>query len=183
MSEKIKVGIVGGTGYTAGELLRLLVHHPAAEIAFVYSTSSSGMAVTSAHTDLAGDTDLCFTDKVVPADVVFLCLGHGISRRFLTEHPFPPETKIIDLGNDFRTDPLFGNEGSGRRFVYGLPEINRPEIITADNVANPGCFATAIQLSLAPLAAAGLLTGEVHVTATTGSTGAGRTLSQTTHFI
>lgn len=177
----IKVGIVGGSGYTAGELLRLLVHHPEVMIDFVFSTTNAGKPITSQHKDLIGDTDLKFTSKVNPdVDVLFLCLGHGRSRSFLEENSIAESTKIIDLGNDFRLtkDASFGN----RSFVYGLPELNKKDIVKADNIANPGCFATAIQLALLPLAKEGLFNESIHVNATTGSTGAGVVPGDTTHF-
>ena len=180
--KKIAIGIVGGAGYTAGELLRILLFHPYADIKFVFSTSNTGQPVTSVHTDLEGDTDMLFSGEASPVDVVFLCLGHGISREFLTTHSFDKDTKVIDLGNDFRLDGVFDDKGFTRNFLYGLPEVSRESIKKADNVANPGCFATAIQLSLLPLAASGLLNNELHINATTGSTGAGRSLSATTHF-
>jgi N-acetyl-gamma-glutamyl-phosphate reductase len=182
MQNKLKTGIVGGTGYTAGELLRILLNHPYAEIEFVYSTSNSGAAVNLTHTDLLGDTDLHFTNEVKQVDVLFMCLGHGISREFLSNNHFDEHTKIIDLGNDFRIDAVFNGDGKSRNFVYGLPEINKRQIIESQSIANPGCFATAIQLALIPLAAANLLNNEVHINAVTGSTGAGRSLSETTHF-
>jgi N-acetyl-gamma-glutamyl-phosphate reductase len=182
MRNKLKIGITGGTGYTAGELLRILLNHPYAEVEFIYSVSNPGAAVTSVHTDLLGDTDLCFTDELKPADVVFMCLGHGISRKFLSNSHFNKQTKIIDLGNDFRVDTVFDTGTESRNFVYGLPEINRQQIAEARDIANPGCFATAIQLALIPLASANLLRGEVHINAITGSTGAGRSLSETSHF-
>jgi N-acetyl-gamma-glutamyl-phosphate reductase len=182
MRNKIKIGIIGGTGYTAGELLRILLNHPYAEVEFVYSSSNSGAAVSLMHTDLIGDTDLRFTNGTKPVDVLFLCLGHGISREFLSNNRFDGNTKVIDLGNDFRIDTVFDAGEQSRNFVYGLPEINKRQIVEAQNIANPGCFATAIQLALLPLASANLLTGEVHINAITGSTGAGRSLSETTHF-
>jgi len=177
----IKAGIIGGSGYTGGELIRLLVHHPEVEIDFVFSTTKAGQPIVSAHADLLGQTDATFTDTVTTdVDVVFLCLGHGNSSRFLKEHVFSETTKIIDLSNDFRLqeDANFHR----RKFVYGLPEINRESIQKASSIANPGCFATAIQLALLPLAKAGLLQNEVHVNAVTGSTGAGTKPSPTTHF-
>ncbi len=180
--KKITVGIAGGTGYTAGELLRILLFHPNADIKFVFSTSNAGQPVAAVHTDLEGDTDMLFSGETSPVDVVFLCLGHGISREFLTTHPFDKGTKVIDLGNDFRLNGIFEDKGFTRSFCYGLPEVSRDEIKNADNIANPGCFATAIQLSLLPLATNGLLNNELHINATTGSTGAGRSLSATTHF-
>jgi N-acetyl-gamma-glutamyl-phosphate reductase len=182
MQNKLKIGIIGGTGYTAGELLRILINHPCADVEFVYSTSNPGLAVNSIHTDLLGDTDLCFTNEVKPVDVLFMCLGHGISREFLSNSLFDEHTKVIDLGNDFRIDTIFDAGGKSRNFVYGLPEINRQQIIEARSIANPGCFATAIQLALIPLASANLLNSEVHINAITGSTGAGRSLSETSHF-
>ncbi|MDC6364136.1 MULTISPECIES: N-acetyl-gamma-glutamyl-phosphate reductase [Flavobacteriaceae] len=177
----IKAGIIGGSGYTGGELIRILLHHPQAEIDFVFSTTRAGKPITSAHQDLLGLTDLAFTGEVNPnVDVVFLCLGHGNSTSFLQENTFSKDTKIIDLSNDFRlkADAHF----NGKEFVYGLPELNKEAIISADAIANPGCFATAIQLGLLPLAKAGLLKNEVHINAVTGSTGAGVGLSSTSHF-
>jgi N-acetyl-gamma-glutamyl-phosphate reductase len=151
-------------------------------VEFVYSTSNPGAAVDLTHTDLLGDTDLRFTNEVKPVDILFMCLGHGISREFLSKNHFDEHTKIIDLGNDFRIDTVFESGGKSRNFVYGLPEINRRQIIEAQSIANPGCFATAIQLALIPLSSANLLNSEVHINAVTGSTGAGRSLSETTHF-
>ena len=177
----IKAGIIGGSGYTGGELIRLLLHHPQVEIQFIYSTTRAGLSVSTAHPDLLGLTSLHFTDRIDPAaDVIFLCLGHGNSIKFLQEHTFSEKTRIIDLSQDFRLKESrnFGD----RAFVYGLPELFRTEIKKAKNIANPGCFATAIQLALLPLAAAQRLGEEVHVNATTGSTGAGASLSPTTHF-
>lgn len=177
----IKVGIIGGSGYTGGELIRILLQHPGAEIAFVYSTTRAGKALSEVHPDLLGQTSLEFSGEVDPSvDVVFLCLGHGNSKAFLQENPFSPTTKIIDLSNDFR---LAADAGlMGRQFVYGLPELHRTEIQGANAVANPGCFATAIELGLLPLAQENLLQEEVHIHAITGSTGAGAGLSPTTHF-
>jgi N-acetyl-gamma-glutamyl-phosphate reductase len=181
--QKVTVGIAGGTGYTAGELLRILVNHPFVETRFVYSVSQPGKPVASVHTDLTGDTDLRFTDRVEPVDVVFLCLGHGISREFLANHRFDATTRIIDLGSDFRLAPLFDDgQGVVRKFVYGLPELDRAQVAQAQNIANPGCFATAIQLALLPLAASKLISRDVHITGVTGATGAGRSLSETSHF-
>jgi N-acetyl-gamma-glutamyl-phosphate reductase len=172
----IRAGIIGGAGYTAGELVRLLVNHPAAEVAWIHSESQAGKAVADHHPGLVGDTDLVFTDAVDldGIDVLFLCSAHGKSRAFWEEHPCPPGLKIIDLAQDFRDE----SEG----YVYGLPELNRDRIAGTDKVANPGCFATAIQLALLPLAKAGLLGGDIHVQAVTGSTGAGVKPSPTTHF-
>ena len=172
----IRVGIIGGAGYTAGELIRLLVNHPEAEIAFVHSTSNAGNRLAEVHGGLEGETEMRFAADydLEAADVVFLCSAHGQSRTWLSEREVPAELRIIDLAQDFR------DESCG--FVYGLPEMNRDRIRRARRVANPGCFATAIQLSLLPLAAAGALRDEVHVTAVTGSTGAGVKPSATTHF-
>lgn len=177
----IKAGIVGGSGYTGGELVRILLNHSEVEIDFVYSTTRAGKKVSTAHPDLLGSTPLEFTGSVNPGvDVVFLCLGHGNSSQFLKEHSFADTTKIIDLSNDFRLheDAVF----EGKKFVYGLPELNSSEIKNADNIANPGCFATAIQLALLPLAKSGLLANDVHINAITGSTGAGVSPSATSHF-
>ncbi|MDR2937720.1 MAG: N-acetyl-gamma-glutamyl-phosphate reductase [Prevotellaceae bacterium] len=178
MDKKITVGIVGGAGYTAGELLRILVNHPQTEVSWVYSTSNAGNPVSRVHSDLLGETELTFTDKITDVDVIFLCLGHGLSADFLQKNSLAKSTKIIDLGNDFRVNNTCGE----RTFVYGLPEIFRSQIRAAQNIANPGCFATAIQLALLPLAQSKLLTNEVHINAITGSTGAGRSLSETGHF-
>ena len=177
----INVGIIGGSGYTAGELIRILMFHPNATIDFVYSTTNAGRLLSIAHHDLLGDIEMYFTDTINPnVNVVFLCLGHGKSKAFLEQHQFASHTKIIDLGNDFRLnkDAIF-NE---KTFVYGLPELNKSKIKKAQFIANPGCFATAIQLALLPLAKNGILTTDVHINATTGSTGAGVTLSETSHF-
>ncbi len=177
----IQVGIIGGAGYTAGELIRLLLQHPKATINFVYSTSNAGNKIANVHQDLVGSTELTFTNEINTAvDVLFLCLGHGNSKQFLETHTFSNHTKIIDLGNDFRleTDSTF----QGKEFVYGLPEFQKEAIQNASYIANPGCFATAIQLGLLPLANAGLLQDDVHINAVTGATGAGTSLSSTTHF-
>jgi len=177
----IKAGIIGGSGYTGGELIRLLLNHPGAEINFVFSTTKAGQPLSSAHPDLLGSTNLNFTGKVnLAVDVVFLCLGHGNSTQFLKDHLFSDGTLLIDLSNDFRLqdDAIF----DGKEFVYGLPELNKDDIENASAIANPGCFATAIQLALLPLAKAGLLQNEVHINAVTGSTGAGIKPSATTHF-
>ncbi len=177
----ISIGIIGGSGYTAGELIRILMFHPNAKIDFVYSTTNAGKPLSMAHHDLLGDIEMNFTENVNPnVDVVFLCLGHGKSISFLENNHFSNETKIIDLGNDFRLTK--DNQFSGKSFVYGLPELNKTDIKTALYIANPGCFATAIQLALLPLAANGLLNDDVHINATTGSTGAGVSPSETTHF-
>ena len=177
----IKVGIIGGSGYTAGELIRILMFHPNATIDFVYSTTNAGKPLSIAHHDLMGDIEMNFTDQVNPnVNVVFLCLGHGKSKAFLEQHQFSNVTKIIDLGNDFRLTK--DAEFDGKQFVYGLPELNKTAIQSANYIANPGCFATAIQLALLPLAKNGLLNEDVHINATTGSTGAGVRPSETTHF-
>lgn len=172
----IKTGIIGGAGYTAGELLRLLANHPQVQIVFVHSTSNAGNRLAEVHGGLDGDTELRFCDEydLRSVDALFLCSAHGQSRQWMESNDIPEGLKIIDLAQDFR------DESCG--FVYGLPELNRERIRTADRVANPGCFATAIQLALLPLAAAGLLQSEVHITAVTGSTGAGVKPSSTTHF-
>jgi N-acetyl-gamma-glutamyl-phosphate reductase len=180
MNKKIRVGIVGGAGYTGGELIRLLVHHPYTEVSFIHSRSNAGKAIHTVHQDLIGDTELTFTDQLSnDIDVLFLCLGHGESRKFLTENTIEDSVRVIDLANDFR---LGENAMLGQReFVYGLPELKRDKIRAAQNVANPGCFATTIQLGLLPLAKAGLL-DEIYTTGITGSTGAGQSLSATSHF-
>ena len=173
----IKVGILGAAGYTGGELIRLLLNHPEAEIVFANSESNAGNLVSDVHEGLIGDTDLKFTDKMPfdQVDVVFFCFGHGKSEAFLKEHTIPANVKIIDLAQDFR---IKGNHD----YVYGLPEINKAEIVKAQHVANPGCFATAIQVALLPAAKMGLLTEDVAVNAITGSTGAGQKPGATTHF-
>jgi N-acetyl-gamma-glutamyl-phosphate reductase len=178
---KIKAGIIGGAGYTGGELLRILVNHPEVEIAVVHSNSNAGNYLYEVHTDLFGDTDLKFTGELsTSVDVLFLCVGHGDAKKFLDANPIPDNIKIIDLSQDFRLSQT-SNLGS-KTFVYGLPELKRDAIKSAQNIANPGCFATCIQLGLLPLAKAGKLNTEVHVSATTGSTGAGQSLSPTSHF-
>lgn len=179
--KKIKIGIVGGAGYTAGELIRLLIHHSKVEINFIYSTSNADNKLYKVHQDLIGITDLDFTSKINPnVDVLFLCLGHGNSKAFLEINTFSKTTKIIDLSNDFRltNNAVFKN----KNFVYGLPEFNKEAIKKAKHIANPGCFATAIQLAVLPLAEACLIKEDVHVNAITGATGAGTALSSTTHF-
>ncbi len=175
---KIKAGIIGGAGYTAGELLRILLNHPGVEIAFVQSSSHAGDQVTRVHDDLLGETALLFSGEADPgdADVVFLCQGHGKSKGWMQNAALPGHVKVIDLSTDFRI-----SDGT-HEFVYGLPELNREAIRTARRVANPGCFATGIQLALLPLAASGLLRDAIHVNAVTGSTGAGQQPTETTHF-
>ncbi|UCE93180.1 MAG: N-acetyl-gamma-glutamyl-phosphate reductase [Flavobacteriaceae bacterium] len=177
----IKAGIIGGAGYTAGELIRIILNHPGLELDFVYSTSSAGSKIHHIHRDLLGDTEMEFSQKINPdIDVLFLCLGHGNSKAFLKANDFSSNTRIIDLSNDFRLtgDSLF----KGKKFVYGLPEVFKNEIQEAAYLANPGCFATAIQLALLPLAAENMFKADVHVNAVTGATGAGVSLSKTTHF-
>lgn len=177
----IEIGIIGGAGYTAGELIRLLLHHSKTNINFVYSTSNAGNKISHIHQDLVGTTDLVFTNTInTNVDVVFLCLGHGNSKAFLAKNTFSKSTKIIDLSNDFRlqNDAIFEHTS----FVYGLPELQREAIKKAQYIANPGCFATAIQLALLPLAHHELINDDVHVNAVTGATGAGTSLSKTTHF-
>ena len=176
----IKVGIIGGAGYTGGELIRLLIHHPGVSVSFIHSRSNAGKPVHSVHQDLIGDTDLKFSGELnEDIDVLFLCLGHGESKKFLEENNIAEKVKIIDLANDFRLN--LKSEIRNRKFIYGLPELNREQIKKANNVANPGCFATTIQLGLLPLAKAGLLK-YVYTTGITGSTGAGQSLSATSHF-
>ena len=173
--KKIKIGIIGGAGYTGGELLRILIHHPEAEIVYVNSKSQEGKPVYSTHTDLLGDTDLTFSDELhTNIDVIFLCSGHGESKKFLAANAGFKSLKIIDLSTDFR------DQSQG--FVYGLAELQRDKIRRANHVANPGCFATSIELALLPLAQASLIYDDVHVSAVTGSTGAGQSLSPTGHF-
>jgi N-acetyl-gamma-glutamyl-phosphate reductase len=180
MNNKIKIGIAGGAGYTGGELLRILINHPFAEIVFVHSNSNAGNPVYQAHTDLFGDTELQFTDQFNwNIDVLFLCVGHGDAKKFLEANQVPAMVKIIDLSQDFR---LKNSISGDRKWVYGLPEMNKAQICEAENIANPGCFATCLQLGMLPLAAMHLIKHELHVTAVTGSTGAGQKPSSTTHF-
>lgn len=177
----IKAGIIGGAGYTGGEMLRILVNHPQVEIAFVNSSSNAGNLISDVHTDLFGDTDLKFTDQILQdIDVLFLCVGHGDAKKFLEANPIDTKVKIIDLSQDFRLAQ--NSQLATRNFIYGLPELNKEKIKSAQNIANPGCFATCIQLGLLPLASKSLLQSEVHINATTGSTGAGQSLSKTSHF-
>ena len=181
----IKVGILGAAGYTGGELIRLLLNHPQAETVFAHSESNAGNLVSDVHEGLLGDTDLRFSDQMdfEAVDVVFLCFGHGKSRTFLSEHTIPQHVKIIDLAQDFRVEHEFaGKDGQEYDFAYGLPEVNRSWIMQHQYVANPGCFATCIQLGLLPAAKMGLLTKDVSVNAITGSTGAGQKPGATTHF-
>lgn len=174
---KLRTGIVGAAGYTGGELIRILLNHPNVELVYASSRSQAGKKVSSVHDDLVGQTDLTFTDEyITDLDVVFICLPHGHSKDFFKKVTFPAATIVIDLSNDFRLKAHAGD------FVYGLPELNKSEIAKANKIANPGCFATAIQLALLPLAASKLLTNEIHISAITGSTGAGVKPLATTHF-
>lgn len=173
----IKVGIIGGAGYTAGELLRLLVRHDGVSVEFVQSSSQAGLPITDVHPDLYGELSSIFVPKATAAvDVLFLCAGHGRSRAYLASHPVAENVKVIDLSNEYRLS------ATAEGFVYGLPELNRAQIVKTSQLANPGCFATAIQLALLPLAEADLLRNDVHVHALTGSTGAGQQASAKTHF-
>jgi N-acetyl-gamma-glutamyl-phosphate reductase len=174
---KIRVGVIGGAGYTGGELLRILVHHPAVEITFVHSNSNSGNYLYKVHSDLLGITDLRFCDTLSQEiNVLFLCTGHGDSLKFLHSNTFNSNVKIIDLSQDFRLVK------QGNDFVYGLPELQKETIQKSSKIANPGCFATCIQLALLPLAQAAMLNHEIHISAITGSTGAGQSLTETSHF-
>ena len=196
-SGRIRVGVLGAAGYTGGELIRLLLNHPEAEIVFANSESNAGNLVSDVHEGLIGETELRFTDEMPfeKVDVVFFCFGHGKSEQFLKEHTIPANVKIIDLAQDFRITPSKPPRGeasqssvlppggvSGGAFVYGLPEINKADVAKAQHVANPGCFATAIQLALLPAANLNLLKEDVAVNAITGSTGAGQKPGATTHF-
>ena len=179
--KKIKAGITGGAGYTGGELIRLLLLHPFAELSFVQSTSNGGKVISDVHTDLLGETTVSFFENFSnDVDVLFLCGGHDAARKFLTENILCEQMAVIDLSQDLRHQN--NNCIANRTFIYGLPELNKDRIKTAKNIANPGCFATAIELALLPLAAAGKLNSAIHINATTGSTGAGQALSETTHF-
>ena len=178
MENKIKVGVVGSAGYTGGETIRLLLNHPQVELVCAHSRSHAGNSLYTVHSDLIGETELKFSDSLEQnIDVLFLCLGHGESKKFLQENAINDSVKIIDLSHDFR----LGDSINGREFVYGLPEVNKELIMKAENIANPGCFATAVELGLLPLAKLGLLK-EVYTTGITGSTGAGQKLQDTTHF-
>ena len=177
----ITAGIIGGAGYTAGELIRILLNHDQVHIDFIYSTSNAGNPVHAVHQDLIGSTDLVFSSEIdFDVDVLFLCLGHGNSKAFLEQHTFSESTKIIDLSNDFRLkdDAVF----QGKEFLYGLPELQKKKIKKANYIANPGCFATALQLAILPLADKKLINDDIHINAVTGATGAGVSLSKTTHF-
>ncbi len=180
--KKIRIGITGGAGYTGGELIRILLNHPAADLTFVQSKSHAGQFISAVHQDLAGDMELRFSENLSPEiDLLFLCVGHGEARKFLQENLISPEIKIIDLSQDFRLESSNDLTDAGPGFVYGLPELNRSEIRQAQHIANPGCFATTIELGLLPLAKKGWLT-EVYTTGITGSTGAGQGLNATSHF-
>ncbi|MEG2755873.1 MAG: N-acetyl-gamma-glutamyl-phosphate reductase, partial [Mucinivorans sp.] len=178
----IKVGIVGGAGYTGGEAIRILINHPLAELVWVNSSSNSGNLLSDVHEDLLGETDMRFCDDFAweSIDVAFLCVGHGNARRFMEANNVPLSVRVIDLSQDFRILP--DTTIAGRDFVYGLPEMNREAIRQAHDIANPGCFATCLQLALLPLAAGGKLSDDVHISAATGSTGAGQSMSATSHF-
>lgn len=183
-TKKIKVGIIGGAGYTGGEAVRLLINHPNAELVYVHSNSNGGNLISDVHADLLGDTDMRFTDAAIEqlpkVEVMFLCVGHGDARKFLETNRIADDVRIIDLSQDFRIMP--DTAVDGHEFVYGLPEQNLETVKGARNIANPGCFATCLQLALLPLAAKGLIRGDVHISATTGSTGAGQKLASTSHF-
>ncbi|HEV8505513.1 MAG TPA: N-acetyl-gamma-glutamyl-phosphate reductase [Chitinophagaceae bacterium] len=178
--KNIRVGIVGGAGYTGGELIRLLIHHPYVSLSFINSRSNAGKPVYSVHQDLLGDSKLKFTSELSnDIDALFLCVGHGEAKKFLEENEIGQKVRIIDLSQDFRLHP--NSKIKNRQFVYGLPELNKEKIRAASNIANPGCFATGIQLGLLPLAKAGLLE-DIYTTGITGSTGAGQGLTATSHF-
>ena len=184
-SVRVRVGVLGAAGYTGGELIRLLLNHPHASIVFAHSESNAGNLVSDVHGGLLGETGLRFTDQMPfdDVDVIFFCFGHGKSRQFLSEHVIPQGVKIIDLAQDFRVDhEFYGMDYRAYDFAYGLPEVNRDWIMQHDHIANPGCFATCIQLGLLPAAKMGLLTKDVSVNAITGSTGAGQKPGATTHF-
>mgnify|MGYP002622079162 CR=1 FL=1 len=177
----IKVGIIGSSGYVAGELIRCLVFHSEVKIDFLYSTSNAGLSVDEIHEDIYINQELSFTDKInYEVDVLFLCLGHGNSVEFLSNHTFSEKTVVIDLSNDFRLASY--SKFKNKDFVYGLVELNKSKIETAQSIANPGCFATAIQLGIIPLAKNQLLKDDIHVNAITGSTGAGQSFTKTSHF-
>lgn len=179
--KKIRVGIIGSAGYTGGELLRILIYHPEVEIVFAHSVSNAGNKLYHVHNDLIGDTELVFSSDYHSAiDVLFLCVGHGDAHRFLESNRFAPTVKIIDLSQDFRLKS--SSVYNGNSFIYGLPELNRDAIRSAQYIANPGCFATNMQLALLPIAYAKLLPNQIHIHATTGSTGAGQKPTHTTHF-
>jgi N-acetyl-gamma-glutamyl-phosphate reductase len=180
--KKIRIGITGGAGYTGGELIRILLNHPGAELVSVQSKSHAGQLLSAVHQDLAGDTEIQFSENLSPdIDLLFLCVGHGEAGKFLQENPIGSEIRIIDLSQDFRIKSNNRLTSSEKTFIYGLPELNREAIRTAQFIANPGCFATTIELGLLPLAKQGWLT-EVYTTGITGSTGAGQGLNATSHF-
>jgi N-acetyl-gamma-glutamyl-phosphate reductase len=176
----IRAGIIGGAGYTGGELIRILIRHPGVSVSFIHSRTYAGKPIESVHQDLIGETDMKFSGELKNnIDVLFLCVGHGEAKKFLDEHKIAEKIRVIDLSQDFRLAQ--GSKSTGRSFTYGLPELNREKIKSARNIANPGCFATGIQLGLLPLAKAGLLE-DIYITGITGSTGAGQGLSPTSHF-
>ena len=182
ITNKIKVGIVGGSGYTGGELIRLLINHPNVDITFINSKTYTGKKVVDIHKDLIGELEIKFIGKIKDCDVLFLCLGHNKSEEFLRKTSINRKTKIIDLSQDYRTGKSFIGNDEKRDFIYGLPELYKNEIKTAKNISNPGCFATAIEISLIPSIEKKYIHGEVHTNAITGSTGAGVVPSKTTHF-
>ena len=182
ITNKIKVGIVGGSGYTGGELTRLLFNHPKVDISFINSKTYKGKKVIDIHKDLIGESDIKFIDEIKDCDVMFLCLGHNKSEEFLRKTSINKKTKIIDLSQDFRLEKLFTRNDVKRDFVYGLPELYKNRIKTAKNISNPGCFATAIELGLIPSVLEKYIQSEIHTNAITGSTGAGIVPSETTHF-
>jgi len=177
----IKTAVIGGAGYTGGETIRILLNHPHVELAYVHSNSNAGNFLYEVHTDLIGDTDMKFIDELsYDVDALILCVGHHAAVKFMDENNIPAHIKVVDLSQDYRLRAR--TESKNHKFVYGLPEMSREAIQRADAIANPGCFATCLQLGMLPLAAAGLLKSEVHISAATGSTGAGQALSATTHF-
>ena len=182
ITNKIKVGIVGGSGYTGGELIRLLINHPNVDISFINSKTYTGKKVVDIHKDLIGELEIKFIGKIKDCDVLFLCLGHNKSEEFLRKTSINRKTKIIDLSQDYRLEKSFIGNDEKRDFIYGLPELYKNEIKTAKNISNPGCFATAIEISLIPSIEKKYIHGEVHTNAITGSTGAGVVPSKTTHF-
>ena len=182
ITNKIKVGIVGGSGYTGGELIRLLINHPNVDISFINSKTNTGKKVVDIHKDLIGELEMKFIGKIKDCDVMFLCLGHNKSEEFLRKTSINRKTKIIDLSQDYRIGKSFIGNDEKRDFIYGLPELYKNEIKTAKNISNPGCFATAIEISLIPSIEKKYIHGEVHTNAITGSTGAGVVPSKTTHF-
>ena len=182
IKNKIKAGIVGASGYTGGELLRLLVNHEGVELVFAYSTTNNGKLVSDVYTDLIGEINIEFTNTVKESDVIFLCQGHGKSNKFLLENSINPKTKIIDLSQDFRLEKSITIGKNSRKFTYGLPELQKNLIKSSKNIANPGCFATALQLALLPSVNSNIINGEIHSNAITGSTGAGIIPTNTTHF-